>query len=394
MLRADVSSSVLAAVRRVIPGTQSAALHEPEFRGREWKYVKSCLDEGWVSSVGSFVDRFERELARALGRRHAIACVNGTAALHLSLRLAGVKPGDEVLVPSLTFVATANAVHYCGAIPHFVDCTEKTLGICPEALERHLAQIAGVSNDGGYINRETGRVLRALVPVHIFGHPAQMPELCAVADKYGIAVIEDATEALGSLSDGRPVGRHGMMSVLSFNGNKVVTTGGGGAVICDDDELAAHCKHLSATAKQPHAWEFIHDEVGYNYRLPNINAALGCAQLEKLSEFVTRKRRLAAAYAREFEDVKGVSFFRERPNTQSCYWLNAILLEPGLEHQRDPLLQHLNDAGLQSRPAWRPMHQLAYQQDCPAAPLPVTEAIYRRLINLPSSPKLADGLPA
>lgn len=387
----DLSAEILAAVRKVISGDTKAALHEPEFRGREWDYVKSCLDEGWVSTAGEFVGRFERDLAKVSGRGHAVACVNGTAALHASLILVGVEPDDEVLVPAFTFAATANAVHHCNAIPHFVDCEESTLGLCPVALARHLAEIATMRN-GDCVNIRTGRRIRAMIPVHIFGHPARMPEICEVAERYGIRVIEDSTEALGSFADGKPVGQHGTFGVLSFNGNKVVTTGGGGAITTDDDALAERARHLTTTAKLPHRWAFVHDEVGYNYRLPNINAALGCAQLERLADFVARKRRLAKAYEKAFAEVAGVRAFRERPGTSSNYWLNAILLEPGQEHWRDRVLTQLNDAGLQARPAWTPMHHLPFQTACPRADLPVTESIFARLINLPSSPKLADGI--
>jgi perosamine synthetase len=386
----DLAASVISAVRRVIPGSVPAALHEPEFRGREWDYVKSCLDDGWVSSAGPFVGKFESDIARVMGRTNAIACVNGTAALQMALTVVGVSPGDEVLVPALTFVATINSVYHCGAIPHFVDCDDTSFGICPEALARYLADVAGAGSGEGCINRRTGRPIRAMVPVHIFGHPARMPELGALAKAYGLGVVEDATEALGSRSDDRPVGRHGDFAVLSFNGNKIVTTGGGGALVTDNVRFAQRARHITTTAKQPHRWAFLHDEVGYNFRMPNINAALGCAQIERLDDFVTRKRCLAASYEQAFEDVPQVSFFRERPGTTSNYWLNAILLKSGFEQSRDDLLDRLNDAGLQSRPAWNLMHTLPFNRNCPRAELPVSEWIFARLINLPSSPRLAD----
>ncbi|MDT3687773.1 MAG: LegC family aminotransferase [Pseudorhodoplanes sp.] len=380
------------AVRHVVPAPR-AALHEPEFRGREWDYVKSCIDDGWVSSGGAFVDRFERDLAAMLDMGFAVACANGTAALQVALEVAGVSPGDEVFVPALTFVATSNAVQHCGAIPHFVDCDEDSLGLDPQALKKHLGLVA-VCRDGRTTNRDTGRRIKAIVPVHIFGHPARMTEICKIASEYGLSVVEDATEALGSRAGGRPVGSDGVMSVLSFNGNKIVTTGGGGAILTNDQEIARRARHVTTTAKLPHRWAFIHDQPGYNFRLPNINAALGCAQLERLPDFVGRKRRLAQAYAEVFRGNSDVTFLVERAGTQSNYWLNAILLRPGLEEQRDRILERLNDAGLQSRPAWTPMHQLSYQTGFPRADLPVTESICARLINLPSSPRLADGLAA
>lgn len=382
---------VVAAVRRIVPAGP-AALHEPEFAGREWEYVKSCIDEGWVSTAGAFVDRFERELAAVTGRRKVISCVNGTTALHAALLVAGIRAGDEILIPALTFVATANAIHHCGAVPHLVDCEAQTLGMDPVALRRHLAQI-GQMQGGRLVNRITGRPMVALVPVHIFGHPARMTELSAVAEEFGLAVIEDATEALGSRYDGRPVGTHGILSVLSFNGNKIITTGGGGAVLTDDEALAVRARHLTTTARVPDRWNFNHDEVGYNYRLPNLNAALGCAQLERLEDFVARKRRLANAYAEVMAEIGNVEFVREPPGSQSNYWLQGILLDPSHAELRDPLLEALNAEGLQSRPVWIPMHRLPFHSDCPRADLAVTDSICARLVNLPSSPRLADRLP-
>jgi perosamine synthetase len=344
-----------------------------------------------VSSGGAFVDRFERDLAAALDVKFAVACSNGTAALQVALQLAGISAGDEVLVPALTFAATSNAVQHCGAVPHFVDCDEDSLGIDPDALEAHLRRIVTRKN-GETINRESGRAIKAIVPVHIFGHPARMTEICGVAARYSLAVVEDATEALGSRANGRPVGADGVMSVMSFNGNKIVTTGGGGAILSNDPDIARRARHVTTTAKLPHRWAFIHDEAGYNYRLPNLNAALGCAQLEQLPDFVARKRRLAQAYAAAFRELSDVTFFAERPGTESNYWLNAILLRPGLAFQRDHILERLNEAGLQSRPAWTPMHLLSYQSHFPRADVQTTESVFSRLINLPSSPRLADGL--
>jgi perosamine synthetase len=381
---------VVDAVRQVVGHNRSVALHEPEFRGNEWEYVKSCIDEGWVSSVGSFVSRFESELAHRLGRKHAIACVNGTAALHIALKVAGVRPGDEVIVPSLTFVATVNAIYHCSGIPHFVDSDYESLGLCPKVLQERLETISAKDRTGNLINAQTGRRIAAIVPVHIFGHPVRIEEISQIAAQYGIPLIEDATEALGTTIGGSPVGRHGTASVLSFNGNKVVTTGGGGAVLTDDDAFSVQVRHLTTTAKRPHRWEFQHDQVAYNYRMPNINAALGCAQLERLDDFVERKRILTERYQRAFSNVQGIRLHTERDGTRSNYWLQALILESDLESYRDPLLTALNDAGLQSRPAWHPMHLLPFNADCPRTDLSVTEAISRRLINIPSSPSLVN----
>lgn len=374
---ARVEGAVGAAARPV-------PLHAPEFAGAEWAMVKDCLDTGWVSSVGAYVERFEAEVARLCGAAHGVAAVNGTAALQIALQVAGVRPGDEVLVPSLTFVATANAVCHAGAVPHFVDSAEDTLGLDPAALDTHLRQTARPGPDGP-VNSETGAVIRAVVPMHVFGHPVDMDVVLTLAESWGLTVVEDAAESLGSIYRGRPCGGLGRIGALSFNGNKIITTGGGGAIVTNDPELAHRARHLTTTAKLPHRWAFDHDEVGYNYRLPNLNAALGCAQLEQFPLRLARKRRLAERYLAVFEGLEGVTIFREPAGCESNYWLNTLLLAPGQANQRDALLDSLNDAGLQCRPAWTPMHRLAMYRDCPRAPLPVTEALAARIINLPSS---------
>lgn len=375
--------SFVETLRRVLPAAEGPiALHQPEFAGNEWAYVKDCLDTGWVSSVGAYVDRFERMLAEACGVAHAVAVVNGTAALHVALLLAGVRRGDEVLLPSLTFIATANAVHYVGALPHFVDADAGRLGLDPAALDHWLGEVAEAGADGPR-NRLTGRRIAAIVPMHAFGLPVDMDALAKVAERWHLPVVEDAAESLGSLYKGRPCGSFGLLAAVSFNGNKIVTTGGGGAVLTNDAALAKRAKHLTTTAKQPHAWEFVHDEIGFNYRLPNINAALGCAQLERLDDMVARKRALAGRYRDAFAGMDGVRFVVEPAECTSNYWLNAIVADDG--SLRDPLLAAAVAAGFQVRPAWRPMHLLPMYADCPRAPLPVTEALGRRLINLPSS---------
>lgn len=384
-----VADLILAAVRKVVPvGRGSVALHEPEFRSREWEYVRDCIDTGWVSSVGTYVDRFEAMLAEITGATHVVATVNGTAALHVALLLAGVRPGDEVLVPTFTFIATANAVSYCGAIPHFVDSTADTLGLDPAALDDHLRRIAERRGDI-LVNGATGRVLRAVVPMHTFGHPVDLDGLLEVCGRHGLPVVEDAAESLGSTYKGIHTGRFGRLAALSFNGNKIVTTGGGGAILTDDPELARQAKHLTTTARVPHRWKFSHDAIGFNYRLPNLNAALGCAQLEVLPDFLRRKRQLAERYAAAFETVRDADFVREPAKAHSNYWLNAILLSPDAASARDDVLQRLNDAGAMSRPGWSLMHRLPMYQHCPRAPSPVAEDIERRLINLPSGAGLA-----
>lgn len=364
------------------------ALHEPRFLGNEKRYLADCIDTGWVSYAGAYVERFEQALAGACDVDHAIAVTSGTVALQVALNGAGIAPGDEVLVPALTFVASANAIVHAGGIPHFVDAEEATLGVDPIALTTHLEQI-GEQRDGLIHNRLTGRRIAALLPVHVFGHPADMDALNAVAQRFGLQVIEDATEALGSRYKGRSCGSLAPLSTLSFNGNKIVTTGGGGAVLTDDEKLAAHLRHITTTAKMPHPWAFVHDEVAWNYRLPNINAALGLAQIERLNEMVAAKRRLWQRYAESFAGLAGARLFSETSLTQSNHWLISLILDRGREHLLEPVLRATNDLGLMTRPAWRPMHLLPMYANHPRAALPTTESLARRIVNLPSSPFLA-----
>jgi aminotransferase in exopolysaccharide biosynthesis len=374
---------VVSAIRAVV-GAGPVALHEPSFTGNEWLYLKECLDSTFVSSVGKFVDRFEADLAAFTGARHVVAVVNGTAALHIALKLAGVKAGDEVLIPALTFVATANAVTYCGATPHFVDSEVCTLGVDAAKLRDYLDSHTE-QRSGQCVNRATGRVIRALVPMHTFGHPADLDGLLAVAHDFNISLVEDAAESLGSSYHGRHTGTFGLLGTLSFNGNKTITTGGGGAILTNDAELARHAKHLTTTAKLKHAWDFRHDEVGYNYRLPNINAALGCAQLEQLPDFLKAKRELFECYQTAFSHVGQMRVIAEPPECHSNYWLQTLLLEESVAGERNAILAATNDAGLMTRPTWSLMHRLPPFLHCPAMSLPVAESLERKLINLPSS---------
>jgi perosamine synthetase len=383
-------SAALAAVRSVLgPAQGTIALHEPEFSGQEWAYVKDCIDTGWVSSVGAYVDRFERDLCAITSASHAVATSNGTAALHICLLLAGVEAGDEVLVPALTFIATANAVSYVQAVPHFVDSEETTLGVDAAALEAHLQQ-AAERRDGATYNRRTGARIRALVVMHVFGHPCDLDALAALAQRWHLVLIEDAAESLGASYKGRHTGNVGQLAALSFNGNKVVTTGGGGAVLTNDPALAKRAKHLTTTARVPHRWSFLHDEVGYNYRMPNLNAALGCAQLQNLPSFIARKRRLAARYEAAFAGVDGLRYLREPDGTQGNYWLNAIVLQSAQAGVRDELLAELNDVGYMSRPLWTLMHRLPMYANCPRMPLLTAESLEARVVNLPSSARLGN----
>lgn len=363
-------------------------LHEPSFSERDRELVLNCLEEGWVSSVGEYVGKFESTLANYTGAGHVVAVVNGTAALHLALRLAGVGVGDEVLMPTVTFIATANAVTYCGAIPHFVDSEPYSLGVDAERLRQHLSATLKPSVNGP-INKHTGRRVAALVAVHVFGHPADADALAAVCADFGIEFVEDAAESLGSFYKSLHSGLTGRLAALSFNGNKIITTGGGGAVVTNDVELAARAKHLSTTAKQPHPWAYEHDEVGFNYRLPNLNAALGCAQMERLPEFVSTKRILAQRYKGALAGLDMATFLVEPVYARSNYWLNAIVLERDEAVWRDKVLWFLHDKGIKARPLWGLMHHQPMFVHCPRMDLSCAESLERRMINLPSSAHLA-----
>ena len=384
--QALIASQIVDALRAVVGGG-AAVLHEPTFAGNEWKFLKQCLDSTFVSSAGEFVDRFEAELAAYTGAKHAVAVVNGTAALHMALLLAKVRRDEEVLIPALTFVATANSVAYCGAVPHFVDSEESTLGLDPRALREYL-RVAAEMRGNQCVNRATGRLIRALVPMHAFGHPVDIDGVLSVARDFRLALVEDAAESLGSTVHGRHTGTFGLMGTLSFNGNKTVTTGGGGAILTNDGELAARARHLTTTAKVAHRWEYRHDEVGYNYRLPNLNAALGCAQLEQLPGFLQAKRRLFRRYEAAFAGVAGARLVAEPAGCRSNYWLQTLLLDESNTAQRDRILAATNDVGLMTRPAWTLMHWLPAFAACPRMALPVSESLERRLINLPSSAHL------
>ena len=382
-MTSDLSQEIVQAIRSVV-GTGPVALHEPRFGGNEWTYLKECLDSTYVSSVGKFVDRFENELAAFTGARRAVAVVNGTAALHIALLLVGVEPGDEVLLPALTFIATANSVAYCHAIPHFVDSEETSLGMDARALREYLARTAEIRG-GVCVNKTTGRVIRAMVPMHTFGHPSDIEALLAVARDFHLQLIEDAAESIGSTVGGHHTGTFGVIGTLSFNGNKTITTGGGGAVLTNDVEIGKRAKHLTTTAKVPHRWKFIHDAVGYNYRMPNLNAALGCAQLEQLPGMLADKRRLFEHYQRAFAGVDGVRLVGEPAGRHSNFWLQTLVLDERLAGQRDAVLTATNDAGVMTRPVWELMHTMPFYRDAPAAPLPVAESLARRVINIPSN---------
>lgn len=376
---------VLAALKKVLPAkAENIGLHEPEFKGSEWTYLKDCLDTGYVSSVGRYVDKFEEQLTQVTGAQYAIAVVNGTAALHASLRLIGVSADDEVLLPALTFIATANAVAYCGAMPHFVESDEKTLGVDPRKLEDYLRDTSVVQN-GVCRNRHTGRRIRALIVVHTFGHPADLDPLIDLCERFCLVLVEDAAQSLGSLYKGRSTGTFGRLAALSFNGNKIVTTGGGGAILTNDKTLAKRAKHLTTTARVKHPWRYVHDEIGFNYRMPNINAALGCAQLERLDNFVERKRQLFSRYLSAFKGVPGTALFVEPKYARSNYWLNVLLLAPEKAVFREELLEFTHKNAILTRPVWELLHHLPMYVKAPRMDLSVAEGLESRMINLPSS---------
>ncbi|ANY66973.1 aminotransferase DegT [Paenibacillus sp. BIHB 4019] len=389
----SLAKQIVESLKQALPNRQSfTALHEPVFQGNEWDYVKECLDTGWVSSVGKFVDRFEYDMAAYTDSPYAIAVVNGTAALHISLLLAGVEKDDEVLIPSLTFVATANAISYCQAIPHLVDVARDTLGLDPIKLAEYLHEIAETRSDGFTYNRKTQRRIAAVVPMHAFGHPVDLDALMGVCERYRLVLVEDAAESLGSYYRGKHTGTYGKLAALSFNGNKIITTGGGGIILTADEGLAKQAKHLTTTAKVPHRWAFQHDQVGYNYRLPNLNAALGCAQLEKLPQILHKKRQLAERYKDVFSQLEGAAFVEEKEEGTCNYWLNTLLLNQPDELIRDQILELTNDAGFMTRPIWTPMHRLPMYSHCPQMDMTVTEELEHRVINIPSGSSLYEDI--
>ena len=360
-------------------------LHEPRFVGNERKYVLDAIDSTFVSSVGAYVDKFEEMMCEITGAKYAIAMVNGTNALHLALELTGVKNNDEVLTQPLTFIATTNAIKYTGAIPHFIDIDLKTMGLSPDKLAEHLGEIAEIHHGICY-NKNTGRRIAACVPMHTFGLPAYIDKIIEVCNTYHIPVIEDAAESLGSYYKGQHTGTFGKAGIFSFNGNKTVTSGGGGAIITNDESLAKKAKHLSTQAKIPHRWEYAHDAIGYNYRMPNINAALACAQLEQLDSFVKSKRELSNLYADFFSKFEDVKLIREIEDSKANYWLNAIMLKD--KTTRDKFLKYTNDQGIMTRPIWQLMNRLEMFKDCPKADLSNAEFLADKIVNITSSVRI------
>lgn len=358
-------------------------LHAPTFTGNEKEYVNNTLESTFVSSVGKYVDQFEEQIEKFTGTKKAIATVNGTAALHTALYMAGVKQGDLVITQALTFVATCNALYHMGAEPVFVDVSKVSLGLCPKALELYLEDSARINIDGLSEDKKTGQIYRAVVPMHTFGHPVELDELLIVCKKWNIILVEDAAESLGSFYKGEHTGTFGDFSAVSFNGNKVITSGGGGMVLCKKIEEGMHTKHITTTAKVPHPYEFFHDEAGFNYRMPNLNAALGCAQMEALPIFLEQKRVLAKQYSNLF-DGSEFQFVEEPKYAKSNYWLNAIIC-PNSE-VRETFIEETNKQGVMTRPVWQLMHRLPMFENASCGDLSVSEWLEGRLVNLPSSP--------
>lgn len=371
-------------VRGLYQTTEFIPLHEPKFVGNEKAYLVDCIDSTFVSSVGKYVDRFELEMAKYTGAKYAVATVNGTAALHITLKLVGVNQGEEVITQSLSFVATCNAISYCGAKPVFIDVDRDTLGLSPQSLGEFLA-INTTRTAGGCINKTTGRRIAAVVPMHTFGHPCRIDKIAEICEEFGIPLVEDAAESLGSYYQGKHTGTFGKLAAFSFNGNKTITTGGGGMIITDDEVLAKRAKHITTTAKKPHPYEFIHDEIGYNYRLPNINAALGCAQMESLPRLLESKRVIATAYA-DFFATSNITFVKEPDQASANYWINAVVLED--KQARDVFLKELNDAGVMSRPIWRLMNELPMFESCQSDALVNAKWLDDRVVNIPSSARI------
>ena len=372
-------------IKEVYGNKEFTPLAVPVFAGNEKKYLEECIDTTFVSSVGQFVDRFEKDMATYTGCKRAVVCVSGTNALHMSLMLAGVGRDDEVLTQALTFIATCNALSYIGAHPVFIDVDKTTMGLSPDAIKEWLVKNAEIRNGQCY-NKNTGKRVKACVPMHTFGHPVRIEEIAQICEEYHIELVEDAAESIGSLYKVKHTGTFGKVGAISFNGNKTITTGGGGMMLFNDEELGAFAKHLTTQAKIPHRWEFRHDHIGYNYRMPNINAALGCAQLENLDKFVESKRQVAAEYAEFFKNIDDIDFFTEPENCYSNYWLNVVILKD--KEAQLEFLQQTNDNGVMTRPIWELMNRLPMFEDCEHDGLKNTIWFADRVVNIPSSVRL------
>jgi len=378
-------SDIVKFIHELYRTDEQVYLHNPYLIGNEKKYLNECIDSTFVSSVGRFVTLFEEKIANYTGAKKAVVCVNGTSALHMAMMLVGVERNDEVITQALTFIATCNAISYIGAHPVFIDVDRDTMGLSPVAVEKWLSHNAEMRT-GVCFNKTTGRRIKACVPMHTFGHPVHLDELVAVCEKYNIELVEDAAESLGSFYKGKHTGTFGKVGAISFNGNKTITTGGGGALLFNDEKLAKQAKHLTMQAKVSHKWAFIHDAIGYNYRMPNVNAAIGCAQIEKIEHILSNKRETSTSYLNFFEGQEDIEFFKEPKDCQSNYWLNVILLKD--KNAQQEFLQFSNDHGVMTRPIWQLMNKLPMFSDCQTDELEITKWFEDRVVNIPSSVRL------
>ena len=369
-------------IQKTFNTTEFIPLHEPRFIGNEKKYINEAIDSTFVSSVGKYVTQFEEMVAKFSGSKYAVATSNGTSALHIGLKLVGVNENCEVITHPLTFIATANAISYCNAKPIFVDVDRETLGLSPSKLKEFLEEFATINANGNCINKSTNKIIKACVPMHTFGHPCKIDEIVEICDRYNIEVVEDAAESLGSYYKGKHTGSFGKVGIFSFNGNKIITTGGGGMLVTDDEELAKKAKHITTTAKVPHKYEYIHDEVGYNYRLTNLAAALGVAQMENLQLFIDKQRDLAKKHDNFFKDTN-IELIKEPKDSKSNYWLNAVILKD--KDERDTFLKYTNDNGVMTRCIWRLMNKLDMFKDAQTGNLDNAEWLEDRVVNISSS---------
>jgi len=373
---------VIAFIQDTYKTKEFIPLHEPRFIGNEKKYLNECIDSTFVSSVGKFVDEFEEMVARFSGAKYAVATSNGTSALHIGLKLVGVDGSCEVITQPLTFIATVNAISYCNAKPIFVDVDRETLGLSPSKLKEFLEEFTILNENGECINKSTNKIIKACIPMHTFGHPCKIDEIVEICDSYNIAVVEDAAESLGSYHKGKHTGSFGKVGVFSFNGNKIITAGGGGMLVTDDEQLAKKAKHITTTSKVPHPYEYIHDEIGYNYRLTNLAAALGVAQMENIQLFIDKQRYLAKKYEVFFKDTN-IEFIKEPKDSKSNYWLNAVILKDG--KTRDEFLKYTNDNGIMARPIWRLMNKLDMFKGAQTGNMDNSKWLEDRVVNISSS---------
>ncbi len=380
--KSTLSNHILQSVKSVIK-SKKVGLHEPYLGENEKRYLKKCIESGYVSYLGEYVVNFEKKITDFTGAKYAITTNSGTSALHLACRLLEIDKNCEVLMPALSFIAPANAITYMNGTPHFVDIEEETLGIDPQKLRNYLRKITSITKSG-CINKKTKKIIKAIMVIHAYGHPARIQEIVRIANEFKIKVIEDAAESLGSFFKNKHTGLFGDIGILSFNGNKVITTGGGGALLTKSKEFYEKAKHLSTQAKVKHKWEYIHDDIGYNFRMPNINAAIGCSQFDKISKLISYKRKLARKYEMIFRNLDNVKFFKEPKQSISNYWLNTIIIEKNFKSIRNDLLKRLHNNGYQARPLWEPLNRLKMYKTCPSDNLDVTNDIVSRTINLPS----------